>query len=67
MEAGCKAVTATMPGTMSAAQMRAFRKFDADLAALVNEANDAGVLRGLVVALLHAAAHQQTAAMLSQA
>jgi hypothetical protein len=52
---------------MSAAQMRAFRKFDADLAALVNEANDAGVLRGLVVALLHAAAHQQTAAMLSQA
>ena len=56
-----------MPGTgaMTAEQRRVFEATDAAFVAAIQAAKDAGVPQGLIVALLHGHAHQQTAAMMA--
>jgi hypothetical protein len=56
-----------MPGTgaMTAEQRRTFEATDAAFVAAIQAAKDAGVPQGLIVALLHGHAHQQTAAMMA--
>ena len=56
-----------MPGTgaMTAEQRRVFEATDAAMVGAITAAKDAGVPQGLIVALLHGHAHQQTAAMMA--
>lgn len=50
---------------MSAEQRRVFDEIDASIVAAINAAKDAGVPQGLIVALLHGHAHQQTSEMMA--
>lgn len=50
-------------GQMTGDQMAALRNMDASIMAAVAATIDAGVPLGLVVAILHAHAHQHTASM----
>lgn len=52
-------------GVMTAAMVKAFERFDAEVIDAVNTALMSGVPVGLIVALLHGHAHQQTAAMMN--
>jgi hypothetical protein len=56
-----------MPGSgaMTAEQRRVFEATDAALVATIDAAKNAGVPQGLIVALLHGHAFQQTAAMMT--
>lgn len=51
------------PGQMSAEQINQFRQMDEAIRAAVDQAKAAGVPQGLVVSVLHAHAHKQTAEM----
>lgn len=51
-------------GAMTAEQVRAFHMADAEIVKAIDAAKAAGVAQGLLVALLHAHAHRQTAVML---
>jgi hypothetical protein len=57
----------SMPGTgaMTAEQRRTFEETDAAFVAAIDAAKTAGVPQGLIVALLHGHAHQQTAEMMA--
>ncbi len=57
----------TIPGsgTMTAEQRRVFEETDAAFVTAIGSAKDAGVPQGLIVALLHGHAYQQTAAMMA--
>lgn len=52
-------------GAMTPEQRRVFKAADAAIAAAIDAAKEAGVPQGLIVALLHGHAHQQTAAMMA--
>ena len=52
-------------GLMTAEQRRTFEATDAAFVAAIDAAKEAGVPQGLIVALLHGHAHQQTAAMMA--
>jgi len=58
---------ASLPGSgaLTPEQRRVFEKTDAAMVAAITAAKDAGVPQGLLVALLHGHAHQQTAAMMA--
>lgn len=53
-------------GSITTEQTRAFKEADAAIVAAVHAAKEAGVMQGLIVALLCGHAHQQTAAMMDQ-
>lgn len=55
-----------MIGVLTAEHRRALEASDAAFVAAIQSAKDAGVPQGLIVALLHGHAHQQTSAMMSQ-
>ena len=57
----------SLPGTgaMTFEQRRVFEATDSAMVAAISAAKDAGVPQGLLVALLHGHAHQQTAAMMA--
>lgn len=52
-------------GAMTPSQVRAYREFDAAVATALAAAKQAGVLQGLLVAVLHGYSHRETLEMLS--
>ena len=56
-----------LPEPFSARQAAAFSSFGLAIETTIAAAKDAGVPQGLIVSLLHALAHRETAEMLEQA
>lgn len=54
-------------GQMTAQEIRALFLLDEAVAKAISDADDAGVPRGLMVAILHAHAHRETHAMVFDA
>lgn len=56
-----------LPEPFTASQAAAFSRLGLAIEPAIAAAKDAGVPQGLIVALLHALAHRETAEMLEQA
>ena len=56
-----------LPEPFSARQAAAFSRFGLAIETAIAAAKDSGVPQGLIVSLLHALAHRETAEMLEQA
>jgi hypothetical protein len=54
----------TLPGAMTPTQIRVFKETCQQIAEAIQDAQDAGVPQGMIVAALHGYTHRETAAMM---